>query len=232
MPEVSDGSRFSVHDCDFHTAIISRRPRQVLTELAVQLIAIAALRVPRLGRSRTEACLECSRKRFCGTKPDRQRDLQHRQARLRDKPQRRGFQPPAAHVIAERLAEPGREQAVKVEGREVRDSRQRIQLQLLVEPAVDVLEHSMHAGVVLRAAIPSRHRCLSHKAVGGESGLHHRRRAADSRRMPSSRMIRAVGASPQVRRLRNSSGGTSRRSRTSKRSTHGSSSTRAQNRDW
>ena len=45
---------------------------------------------------------------------------------------------------------------MKVKRREVGDFRQRVEFQLLVQLAVDVLEHAVHAGDVFRAAIANQ----------------------------------------------------------------------------
>jgi len=82
---------------------------------------------------------------------------------LGDQTLRSDFESSATHVFAERLSEPGGEQTVEVKWREIRNLGQRIELELLVEPPVDVLEHAMHAGDVFGLAVAICHRLSVHR---------------------------------------------------------------------
>jgi hypothetical protein len=62
-----------------------------------------------------------------------------------------------AQVVAQRLTGPGGEQAVKVIGREVRQRRQRREVERLIEALVDGLDDPMHAPFVFVAGVDRRH---------------------------------------------------------------------------
>src|SRR5712691_6624927 len=136
--------------------MLPRRRGRRLIELAFQLIAIADLRDPPRSRRGAEPGFERPGKRLGGTKADGESNLQDREARLRDQSQGRRFQSSPAHVVAERLAEPRCEQAVKVKRREIADLGERVELQLFIQPPVYVLEHAVHADDVFRTAITNQ----------------------------------------------------------------------------
>lgn len=125
--------------------------------LAMQLtrIAVAARRKLRgpavrlslapLAGGAAEASLECAGKRFARTETYRQCDFQDWHPGLADQPQRRHFQPAPAQVVAKGFAHPCREQAVKVKRGKMGDFGQRAQFKRLVDVAVDMLDHFVHA---------------------------------------------------------------------------------------
>ena len=92
-----------------------------------------------------------------GTCRDRQRDVQHRRARLGRQPLGRDLDASAAQVIAQRFAHPGREEAVEMERRKVRHRGQGVEVERLIELPVDGFDHPVHATRVFRAAIAGRH---------------------------------------------------------------------------
>ena len=59
-------------------------------------------------------------------------------------------------MVAEGLAGPGAEQAMEVEGREVRYRRERLQIERLIEMALDVIHHAVNAPLVLDPAVERR----------------------------------------------------------------------------
>src|SRR6266576_686927 len=125
--------------------MICRSWRRRLIGLAFQLIAIADLRVTPCARRGGEAGLESPGKRLGGRKADRKSHLQDRKARLRDQTLGGNLEPSPPHILAEGLSEPRGEQSVEVKRREIRHPGKRVELELLVEPTVDVFEHAMHA---------------------------------------------------------------------------------------
>ena len=171
--------------------MIRRFERRSLIRLALDLIGIAVrqtpLRLPRApcARRAPEACLERARERLRRSEAYRQGHVQHRNARLRNEPQRRDLEPATAQVVAERLAHPRSEEPVKVERRKVRDGSERVQIERLVQVLIDVLEHPVHPTFILRPAVAQRHE-LSARA-GGRAGRGARVGPAGdrSRRAPS-----------------------------------------------
>ena len=131
-----------------------------LTGIAFRFDAGTALRglqaAPSGGRA-AEPAPERARKRLCRTKAHRQRDVQHRGARLSRQPHGGDLDTPTAQVIAQRLAHSGREEAVEVERRKMRHRSQGFEVERLVQLPVDGFDHPVHSARVLRAAIARRH---------------------------------------------------------------------------
>ena len=63
------------------------------------------------------------------------------------------FKPAASDVLAEGLPNPCGEQPVKVEGREMRDTSERLEVKRFNEVPIDVLDNPVHPRRVLGAAI-------------------------------------------------------------------------------
>lgn len=121
-----------------------------LTGLASRLIALAAcsrVATPLGGRT-LETRAEGAREGFRGTETHAQRDVEHRHARLSAQARGGGLEPASAQVVAQHLAHERVEQAMKMKWREMRYAGERGEIELLIEMAVDVLDHRMHASGV------------------------------------------------------------------------------------
>lgn len=83
--------------------------------------------------------------------------MQDWQIRLRHESQCPEFQTTATTILAERFAHPGREEAMKVKGGEIRHARERVEVERLVQMAIDVFEDAVHASRVLGTEVGGCH---------------------------------------------------------------------------
>lgn len=97
------------------------------------------------------------RKGFGRAETDAQGNLQHGQPGLRQEPSRGYLASAPAQVSAEGFSHPGGEQSVKVKRRKVRDPREDLQIQVLVQVLIDMLDDSVHAINIDVTAFRGRH---------------------------------------------------------------------------
>ena len=127
-----------------------------LIRIAVCSSPTAVLLAPR-GWSTSEAILERPRERFSRAEANGNGSGEHRETGLRRESHGCHFNSAAAQIVSKGFTHPRSEESVEVERRKVGDFRQRCKVERLIELAVNVIENSVHAPLILRATISRAH---------------------------------------------------------------------------